>query len=138
MSSIWIHYSSNITEIKHSRIAMLAFAGWVVGDIHNPVLGVSSVEAHNAAVASGAGAQIIAFIVALEFINCVAMKEMFDGSGRKPGEFGFDPAGFSAKLSPADKVKMEAKELENGRAAMLAFAGVVTQAVATGKPFPYI
>ena len=80
-------------EIKHSRVAMLAFLGYVFADFHHPVLGVSSVEGHNAAVASGAGWQVLAFIAGLEFISVVAMKEMFDGSGRKPGDFGFDPAG---------------------------------------------
>jgi light-harvesting complex I chlorophyll a/b binding protein 1 len=97
----------------------------------NPVLGVSSVEAHNAAVASGAGVQVLSAIAALEFISVVAMKQMFEGSGRKPGEFGFDPAGFSKKNDYG------AKEIENGRAAMLGFAGVVTQSVATGHGFPY-
>ena len=119
-------------EIKHGRIAMLAWAGFVVTDLGvNPVLGVSSVEAHNAAVASGAGVQVLAFIAALEFISVVAMKQMFEGSGRQPGDFGFDPAGFSKKAD------YSAKEIENGRAAMLGFAGVVTQSVATGHGFPY-
>ena len=85
-------------EIKHSRVAMLAFLGYVFADFHHPVLGVSSVEGHNAAVASGAGWQVLAFIAGLEFISCVAVKEMFDGSGRKPGEFGFDPAGMHYDL----------------------------------------
>ena len=119
-------------EIKHARIAMLAFLGFVVGDLVHPVLGVGSVEAHNAAVASGAGVQVLVAIAAAEFISVVAMKEMFEGSGRKPGDFGFDPLGLGKKSDYG------AKELENGRAAMLAFAGIVTQAVATGKSFPYI
>jgi len=78
-------------EIKHARIAMLAFLGFIVGDLFHPVLGVGSVEGHNAAVASGAGVQVLVAIAMAEFISVVAMKEMFEGSGRKPGEFGFDP-----------------------------------------------
>jgi light-harvesting complex I chlorophyll a/b binding protein 1 len=119
---------------------MLAWLGFVAtefvklpGDVHN----VSPVEAHNAAVASGSAFQVLAFIAALEFISVVAVKEMLEGSGRQPGEFGFDPLGFW-KGTQADKDKMAAKELENGRTAMLAFAGVVTQAVLTGKGFPYL
>jgi len=40
-------------------------------------------------------------------------------------------------LGLGKKTDYGAKELENGRAAMLAFAGIVTQAVATNKGFPY-
>ena len=35
------------------------------------------------------------------------------------------------------KIINQLKELENGRLAMLAFSGIVTQAVLTGKGFPY-
>lgn len=62
---------------------------------------------------------------------------MLEGSGRAPGEFGFDPLGFTNKKTAAQKMDLEAKEIENGRLAMLAFSGVVTQAVLTGK-LPFI
>jgi hypothetical protein len=32
---------------------------------------------------------------------------------------------------------MALKELENGRLAMVAFSGIITQAALTGKGFPY-
>ena len=52
------------------------------------------------------------------------------------GDFGFDPLNLGGK-SDKDKETMALKELENGRLAMLAFGGIVTQAVLTGKGFPY-
>jgi light-harvesting complex I chlorophyll a/b binding protein 1 len=119
---------------------MLATLGFVItdflklpGDVHN----VSPVAAHDAAVASGSMFQILTFIVALEFISVVALKQMYDGSGRIPGDFGFDPLNFYNGKSAEQKAKLQAQELENGRTAMLAFAGIVTQAVVTGKGFPY-
>jgi hypothetical protein len=58
-----------------------------------------------------------------------------DESGeRAPGDFGFDPLKL---LTPENTEKYKLAELTHGRAAMLAFSGVVTQC-AMGKPdFPY-
>ena len=124
-------------ELKHGRIAMLATAGWIFSVYHSPVLGVGPVEAHNAAVASGAGAQVLTFIAALEFIGTVALKQTFDGK-RAPGDFSFDPMNLYGKLDTKGKETMQLKELENGRLAMCAFSGLVTAAVALpDKVFPY-
>ena len=125
-------------ELKHGRTAMLATVGFVAtdlgvklpGDIH----AVSSVAAHNAAVSWGGMSQILAAVTVLEFVSVIALYQMLNGSGRKPGDYGFDPLNFSK--GKEDKT-MELKEIENGRLAMVAFAGIVTQAVATGKEFPY-
>ena len=119
---------------------MLAFAGWVASElgIRLPDHNYGAIAAHDIAVQSGSGYQVLTTIAGLEFISTVAVKQMYEGSGRKPGEFGFDPLGFYNGKSDAVKASMEAKELENGRTAMLAFAGLVTAAVSTGKAFPYI
>ena len=95
------------------------------------------IAAHDIAVNSGAMAQILCGVTAVEFISIVAIKQMLSGSGRQPGDYGFDPLNMSSKGSSKDKETMQLKELENGRLAMLAFGGVVTQAALTGGAFPY-
>jgi light-harvesting complex I chlorophyll a/b binding protein 1 len=98
----------------------------------------SSVAAHDAAVQSGALSQVLLWTSLFELLSTKAVSEMLEGSGRAPGDFGFDPLKFSAGKSEAVKNDLVVKELSNGRLAMLAFGGLVTQAVLTGKDFPYI
>jgi len=124
-------------ELKHGRIAMLATLGWVAtdlgvklpGDVHQ----VSSLEAHNVFVQSGALLQVLFWTSLLEIISSPAVAAL-GKSDRAPGYFAFDPLGFSKDA--ASKKKFELNELKNGRLAMLAFSGIVTQAALTGKPFP--
>lgn len=121
---------------------MLAITGFIAssffqlpGEVHQ----VSAVAAHDVAVKSGAMAQILLWVSIFEAISVKAVSEMIDGnSGRMPGDFGFDPLGFSKGKSDAEKEALAVKELKNGRLAMLAFSGVVTQAVLTGKGFPFM
>lgn len=127
-------------EIKHCRVAMLGVLGFVAseffqlpGDVHN----VSPVAAHDAAVSSGALAQVLIWTSMFEALSVKAVQEMVAGSGRQPGYFGFDPLKFSEGKSQAVKDDFAIKELSNGRLAMLAFGGIITQAVLTGKGFPY-
>jgi len=94
---------------------------------------VASINAHDMAVDMGAMTQIAIFIAIAECIGYLAILEMLDGSGRQPGNFGFDPL----RIGGADDPEMQLKEIENGRLAMVAFGGIVTQAVLTGKGFPY-
>ena len=42
------------------------------------------------------------------------------------------------KSDPAKKADLQMKELANGRLAMFAFGGFVTQSVLTGNTFPYL
>eukprot|EP01038_Epipyxis_sp_PR26KG_P014227 gene14227-19090_t len=128
-------------EIKHCRIAMLAVAGLVAGDLF-PLPGeihqVSAVAAHDVFVKSGALYQVLVAVHLWEIIGTKAIIETLEGSGRKPGEFGFDPLKYSVGKSEAFKADIQTKELQNGRLAMLAFGGMITAATLTGKPFPYV
>lgn len=128
-------------ELKHCRICMLAVVGFVAsgfvqlpGEMHQ----VSAVAAHNAAVQTGAMSQILMWTGLFELLSTKVVSEMLDGSGRAPGDFMFDPLKFSEGKSDKVKADFALKELQNGRLAMLAFSGIVTQAVLTGKDFPFI
>merc|ERR1711907_218619 len=48
------------------------------------------------------------------------------------GDYGFDPLGLAPK-DPAELAAMQTKELNNGRLAMIAIAGMVVQELVTGK-----
>jgi len=50
---------------------------------------------------------------------------------RVPGDFGWDPMDMYP-TDPAGRVEMQTKELNNGRVAMIAMAGMVAQELATG------
>ena len=128
-------------ELKHCRIAMLAALGFAAtsyyhlpGDMH----AVNAVAAHDAAVQTGAMQQILLWTSGWEIVAFKAVTEMMEGSGREPGYFGLDPLKFSEGKSDKVKQDLAMKELANGRLAMLAFSGMVTQAVLTGKDFPFL
>ena len=119
------------SELKHGRVCMLAVVGFVATDLGFRLPGemhqVASINAHDMAVDMGAMTQIGIWIAVAECIGYLAILEMLDGSGRQPGDFGFDPL----QIGGANDPEMQLKELENGRLAMLAFSGIVTQAVLT-------
>ena len=52
--------------------------------------------------------------------------------GYLPGDLGFDPLGLKPK-GEADLLAMQNKELNNGRLAMLAIAGMTAQELVTGQ-----
>ena len=66
-----------------------------------------------------------------------AINYTMNGGDREPGDYAFDPLGYMDG-PPAEVEAMKLKELKNGRLAMLAFSGVVTQAGLGHTEFPYI
>eukprot|EP00612_Vaucheria_litorea_P008747 CAMPEP_0171476848 /NCGR_PEP_ID=MMETSP0946-20130122/3838_1 /TAXON_ID=109269 /ORGANISM="Vaucheria litorea, Strain CCMP2940" /LENGTH=229 /DNA_ID=CAMNT_0012007195 /DNA_START=76 /DNA_END=765 /DNA_ORIENTATION=- len=128
-------------ELKHGRVAMLAIVGWLAVDFGlrfpgTKYLGLNPVTAHDAMVAGGNMVVMLHFALLLELINGAAIFAAAKGSGRKAGDFSVDPLGLSK--DNAKKARYELSEVKNGRLAMLAISGIITQAVITGHGFPYL
>eukprot|EP00531_Pseudo-nitzschia_arenysensis_P011113 CAMPEP_0116130584 /NCGR_PEP_ID=MMETSP0329-20121206/8559_1 /TAXON_ID=697910 /ORGANISM="Pseudo-nitzschia arenysensis, Strain B593" /LENGTH=223 /DNA_ID=CAMNT_0003624975 /DNA_START=142 /DNA_END=813 /DNA_ORIENTATION=- len=132
-------------ELKHGRICMLAVTGFIAVDcglriypLPEAYEGLTSLTAHDALVEQGAMSQIFLWCGLAEIIGTVAVIQMLQGSGRAPGDYGFDPAGFLIGKSDEEVEELKVKEITHARLAMMAFSGVVTQAVLTQGPFPYV
>jgi len=128
-------------ELKHGRIAMLAWTGLVVPDfVRIPGEAYSfeavpvTIDAHDAFNAGvGPNFQILIFISVVEF--CCAKKVFEWNSLETAGDYGL--TGLFPKDEEAQKA-MRLKELKNGRLAMVAFGGAITQAAITRHPFPWL
>merc|ERR1712146_238359 len=132
-------------ELKHGRVAMLAALGFLVGEKFHPLFGgnidVPSVVAFQATPLQDFWLAV-AFAVAIPEIvaSIPTFNEPSDfgdlaftmKSDRVPGDLGFDPLGMNPKTEK-DLLELQNKELNNGRLAMFAWAGMVGQELATGK-----
>jgi len=123
-------------ELKHARVCMLAWAGWVAVDLGFRVPfapAVSSLQAHDACVEKGPMLGLLGLIAVLEIgAGIPKCFELYNDPDAAPGgDYKFDPLGFGGSAD------LQEKEISNGRLAMLGFSGVVTQAVLTGNGFPY-
>jgi light-harvesting complex I chlorophyll a/b binding protein 1 len=118
-------------ELKHGRMCMLAIVGFAAVDLGLRVYptpeayeGLTSVTAHDALVEQGAMSQLLLWISGAEIISSVAVMQMLEGSGREPGDFGFDGGQLKGK-SKEQIDNMKLKEITHCRLAMLAFSGMV-------------
>mmetsp|Transcript_36322 Transcript_36322/g.67568 ORF Transcript_36322/g.67568 Transcript_36322/m.67568 type:complete len:468 (-) Transcript_36322:98-1501(-) len=132
-------------ELKHGRVCMLATVGWIATDLGARFPGekfqsvATTLEAHDKMVDAG---------YMLPFLGAVGTFELFslwlffqswpvgEGINRDAGDFWLGKQ-FLPK-EPEKENDMRLKELENGRLAMFAFSGIVTAAVITGKPWPFM
>jgi len=127
-------------ELKHGRMCMLAWAGYVAVDVGMKFPGekyaaLTSFTAHDALVSNELFYALL-LVGTFETIGTTQIYSMcVDGSDRKAGDFGFDPLGF---VTPENEANWKLGELTNGRLAMLAFSGVVTQSALGHTAFPYV
>merc|ERR1719199_1013258 len=132
-------------ELKHGRMCMLAWTGYVAVDLSLKFPGakyaaLSSFTAHEAT-ARYELFLLLLWVGTFETIGFKQIYEMMDGSDpdREAGDFGWDPL----KLLPGHEEQYKLAELTHGRAAMLAFSAVITQSALPGafgfgkETFPY-
>jgi len=128
-------------ELKHSRICMLAITGYITVDlgyiVHPYGTGLTSATAHDVLVEKGVMGNALVFIGLFEIVSYLGVAEMLQGSGREPGDFGFGTWYLEGKTEKEINL-LKYQEIKNGRLAMMAFGGVVTQSVLFDATFPYI
>lgn len=140
-------------ELKHGRVAMLAALGFLVGENYHPLFGgnIDSPAIYafqETPLQTFWGAVVIALAIP-EVYSVFTFDEPGSTSkevlkneqwtiklDHEPGNLGFDPLGLKP-TDPKEFIEMQTKELNNGRLAMIAVAGMVAQEVVTGqKLFP--
>jgi len=140
----WLRHA----EIKHGRVAMAAFVGFIVqsngiyfpwnlqGDLtHAAVSAAGGPAAQWDFLPTSAKLQILGFIALLEFVGEQTTPHYMKGG--KPGAFGslkefaphpiplefWDPFGFTKKMSAEKKEKALLAEINNGRLAQIGIMG---------------
>ena len=129
-------------EIKHSRVAMLAAVGFPLAEQFHPLFGgkidVPSYIAFQETPLQTFWPAVMITLSVFEVFSVFSFNSPFGGetwsirSDHEAGNLGFDPLG----LKPTDAAElavMQTKELNNGRLAMIAAAGMIMQELATGQ-----
>lgn len=151
-------------EIKHGRIAMLATVGFMVQKfgVHFPLyLGPSGSNAFHPEsdaawyLSSSTGVtfsdiakaapldaiQMVPFagwvqiFFAAAAFECVAFHRQYNLGGRVPGDYGYDPLGFTKRpggLESTEQKKLRIQEIKNGRLAMMTIAAWVSNEAIPG------
>ncbi|KAK7247858.1 light-harvesting complex protein [Aureococcus anophagefferens] len=135
-------------ELRHGRLAMLAAAAWPVQELVHPWLNKAldapnllsdgrSPSVLNGGLGDGPIPLALAFtaiMAGLLDIRAIDIKERTGYDKWIPGDYGFDPLNIVKGASPVAFKNMQAKEINNGRLAMVAVACYVAQEAATGEP----
>jgi len=138
-------------ELKHGRVGMLATLGMFIGEKFHPFFGgnidvVTYKLLPGSIYAKDMGlwwAGIIVGVLDYEMRSVVAtgpplekLREWrneapYEPDGTIPGDYGWDPLGLKPK-NELEFQKLQLRELNNGRLAMLAAAGIIAQETVTG------
>jgi hypothetical protein len=126
-------------EIKHSRLAMLAVAGWPIAELFDKKI-AAALGMSDSLTSTGESPSILnggldkiepeywVCVVALAAIFELQNSEMKETKKGKytPGDCGFDPLNFFPEDAASQK-EMQTKEIKHGRVAMIALLGFIVQ-----------
>ena len=134
------------SELAHGRVAMIGALGFLVQEGFHPLfpeIDGPAINQLNQLPVSGNGKLAFAIMgmmigfaeIARARTGWIAPEDLVEGGGRlqegyTPGDLGFDPLNMKP-TNAADLLQMQNKEINNGRLAMLAVAGMVGQELAT-------
>ena len=129
-------------ELKHCRVAMLAAVGFPIAEHFHPLFGgsidVPSYIAYQQTPLQQFWPVVVLYIGIIEIFSVFTFENPFGEGGfwtlkkdRVPGDFEWDPMDLYP-TDPKEQLEMQTKELNNGRLAMIAIAGMVAQELASG------
>ena len=127
-------------ELKHGRVCQLAFLGYLttwagirlpgsLGDVP-----MADIPAGHDAVFKVPTAGLLQILALCGFLEIVGFKQ---AEGSFPGDFTASsfPVGYVGAGTPEKEYELRAKELNQGRAAMMGFLAVLVHEQIDGKPF---
>jgi len=130
-------------EVKHARVAMLAAVGFAYAEGTHPLFGgdidVPSYIAFQETPLQTFWPAVVLLISFAEVFSVFtfqnpSVQTWAISPNHMPGNFNIDPMGFVPKSGRSNFLaEMQTKELNNGRLAMIAIAGMVGQELATGS-----
>lgn len=134
-------------ELKHCRVAMLAALGFPLAEQFHPLFATDdapSLVSFQQTPLQTFWPAVVTVIAVLEVFSVFTFQNPAsrDASGEpvqpwtirldhEAGDLGFDPLGLKPS-DPTELKEMQTKELNNGRLAMIAIAGMVAQEAVTG------
>jgi len=129
-------------ELKHGRVAMLASLGIFVGEKYHSLFGSDFDGLSYAAITHTPLKKfwfVIVIVLSTVEVLCARKYSDLEATGMRteghiPGDYGFDPLRLREGFEDKGTFKeLQAKELNNGRLAMIAAAGMIAQELATGE-----
>jgi len=133
-------------ELKHGRVGMLASLGFLVGENFHPLFGgdidVPAYVAFQQTPLQTFWQAVVVAIAIPEVFSVFTFESPFGMNimdqiwktkvDHKSGDLGFDPLGLKPS-DPKELKELQTKEINNGRLAMIAAAGMIAQELATGQ-----
>ena len=136
-------------ELRHGRLAMLAALAWPVQELLSPVLSralrepilVAETNGRTPSILNGGLEQSTIPATLGVFALLIAAVDLYSlqlraerGDDWLPGDFGFDPLRILKGASLEARREMQAKEINNGRLAMVAVLVMVIEEAVTKQP----